>query len=120
AKVGKSRAVVANALRLLKLAPDIQAHVRDGRISVGHAKVILGLASFEHQKLATDRIIREGLSVRQTEELVAHLQNSGTASSSSSKKSAAIARDAHVMDLESKLQEKFGTRVSLRYKKGKG
>jgi ParB family chromosome partitioning protein len=42
-KVGKSRAVVANALRLLKLAPEIQAYLRDGRLSVGHAKVILGL-----------------------------------------------------------------------------
>ena len=42
-KVGKSRAAVANALRLLKLATAIQDHVRDGRLSVGHAKVILGL-----------------------------------------------------------------------------
>ena len=44
-KVGKSRAVVANALRLLKLPPSIQASIREGRLSVGHAKVILGLAS---------------------------------------------------------------------------
>ncbi|MFN7138927.1 MAG: ParB/RepB/Spo0J family partition protein, partial [Limisphaerales bacterium] len=118
-KVGKSRAVVANALRLLKLASDIQAHVRDGRISVGHAKVILGLSSFEQQKLAAERIIREGLSVRQTEELVALLQNSSATSSTSNNKKSAV-RDAHVLDVENKLQEKFGTKVSLRYKKGKG
>ena len=82
--------------------------------------MILGLSSFEQQKLAADRIIREALSVRQTEELVAHLQNAGGASGNSSKKSAAIARDGHVIDVENKLQEKFGTKVSLRYKKGKG
>ncbi|MBA4146597.1 MAG: ParB/RepB/Spo0J family partition protein [Verrucomicrobia bacterium] len=120
-KVGKSRAVVANALRLLKLASDIQAHVRDGRISVGHAKVILGLTSFEHQQLAADRVIRDALSVRQTEELVGVLQNPSTPSTSGTgTKRATANRDAHVMDVENKLQEKFGTKVSLRYKKGKG
>ena len=50
AKVGKSRVVVANALRLLKLAPDCRLIVRDGRLSVGHAKVILGLAAREDQR----------------------------------------------------------------------
>ena len=51
AKVGKSRVVIANALRLLKLAPDLQACLREGRLSVGHAKAILGLASAEEQRL---------------------------------------------------------------------
>src|SRR5437588_9516652 len=73
-KVGKSRAVVANALRLLKLAPAIQTYVRDGRLSVGHAKVILGLISEKQQELAAERILKEGLNVRQTEALVAKLQ----------------------------------------------
>ena len=54
AKVGKSRVVIANALRLLKLAPDVQALLREGRLSVGHAKVLLGLASPEEQRLAAD------------------------------------------------------------------
>ena len=73
-KVGKSRAVVANALRLLKLTPKLQTFVRDGRLSVGHAKVILGLASAEEQDLAADRVLKKSLSVRQTEELAAALQ----------------------------------------------
>src|SRR2546430_2255690 len=51
ARVGRSRVVVANALRLLKLDLEIQGFVRDGRISVGHAKVILGLSRAEEQKL---------------------------------------------------------------------
>src|SRR5262249_29497858 len=73
-KVGKSRAVVANALRLLKLPQTLQVEIREGRLSVGHAKVILGLTSDTHQKLAGERVLREGLNVRQTEELVARLQ----------------------------------------------
>src|SRR5215813_759995 len=58
-KVGKSRAVVTNALRLLKLAPEIQAYVRDGRLSIGHAKVILGLTRTEEQKLAAERVLKQ-------------------------------------------------------------
>ncbi|MBC8003758.1 MAG: ParB/RepB/Spo0J family partition protein, partial [Opitutaceae bacterium] len=72
-KVGKSRAVVANALRLLKLAPDVQIYVRDGRLSVGHAKVILGLPRDDEQILAATTVIKDSLNVRQTEELVARL-----------------------------------------------
>src|SRR5215471_19152747 len=67
AKVGKSRAVVANSLRLLKLTPEIQSCLRDGRLSVGHAKVILSLNTEKSQKLASERVLREGLNVRQTE-----------------------------------------------------
>ena len=121
-KVGKSRTAVANALRLLKLAPDIQAYVRDGRLSVGHAKVILGLNSNEEQTMAAHRIVKAGLSVRQTEELVSHFQNrqmAGPRDRAGSVKGA-LMRDAHVADLESKLQERFGTKVSLRYRQGKG
>src|SRR6266436_4811284 len=60
-KVGKSRAVVANALRLLKLAPELQRYVREGRLSIGHSKVILSLAGEKLQKLAAERILKEAL-----------------------------------------------------------
>jgi ParB family transcriptional regulator, chromosome partitioning protein len=63
------------------------------------------------------------LNVRQTEGLVAHLQNSSPrhhANSRSAGKGAGPARDAHLSDLENKLRERFGTRVSLRYRQGKG
>ena len=122
AKVGKSRAVVANSLRLLKLDPVIQGYVRDGRLSVGHAKVILGLESATTQKLLADRIIKKNLNVRQTEELVAHLQRQPT--SGPARKGIAglpaANRDAHVADLENRLQERLGTKVQLRYRQGKG
>ena len=59
-KVGKSRAAVANALRLLKLPSTVQTCIRDGRLSVGHAKVILGLATEKQQQLAVERDPRFG------------------------------------------------------------
>ena len=118
-KVGKSRAVVANALRLLKLPPDVQGFVRDGRISVGHAKVILGLSGFDLQKLAAERIIKKGLNVRQTEELVTHMGTPGRAGSGGATAARAI-HDSNVAELESKLRDRFGTKVQLKYRQGKG
>jgi ParB family chromosome partitioning protein len=116
-KVGKSRAVVANALRLLRLPAELQAYVRDGRLSVGHAKVILGLASEDLQKLAADRIIREGLNVRQTEELVGNLH---TPKTSTKRTAGLVSKDAHVASLENRIRERVGTKVNLRYARGKG
>lgn len=121
-KVGKSRAVVANALRLLKLPVDVQAFVRDNRLSVGHAKVILGLGTPDEQKLAAERIIKEGLNVRQTEELVTRLQQPAVTVAAHTRNGSAnpVIRDVHVTNLENKLRERLGTRVQLRYRAGKG
>jgi len=119
-KVGKSRAAVANALRLLKLASAIQDHLRLGRISVGHAKVVLGLGGEAQQKAAVDRILRDGLNVRQTEELVARLQSSKTAGESKPGTLTPITKDTHVANLENKVRERLGTKVQLKYSQGKG
>jgi ParB family transcriptional regulator, chromosome partitioning protein len=119
-KVGKSRAVVANALRLLKLAPDVQVHVRDGRLSVGHAKVILGLASPEEQTLVTDRILRQSLNVRQSEELVAQFQHRTSKSEPKPNRITGAASDPHVDRLQARLRERLGTKVELRYRQGRG
>ena len=118
AKVGKSRVVIANALRLLKLAPDLQAFLREGRLSVGHAKVILSLASPEEQRLAADRVLKKSLNVRQTEELVASLQNQPGRKTGAKK--GPIAADAHLAGLQDRLQQRFGTKVRLRYHQGQG
>ncbi len=118
-KVGKSRAVVANALRLLKLIPAIQDAVRDGLLSVGHAKVILGLTNEKHQKVAADRVLKEGLNVRQTEAMVARLQAGGT-SGKTPDRPAPLVHDANVVELENQLRERFGTKVRLKYSRGKG
>jgi ParB family chromosome partitioning protein len=120
-KVGKSRAAVANATRLLKLPALVQSFLRDGRISVGHAKVILGLADETNQKLAAERIIKEGLNVRQTEGLVAKLQARGQKISGDTAKPLAIVPvDSNIARLEEKMREKFGTKVHLKYAQGKG
>jgi ParB family chromosome partitioning protein len=117
-KVGKSRAVVANALRLLKLAPEVQGYLRDGRLSVGHAKVILGLELPQQQKMVADKVLKDALNVRQTEALVARLQAQPPGGSSPTKNTPLP--DTHVTGLENKIRERLGTKIHLRYAKGKG
>ena len=120
-KVGKSRASVANATRLLKLPVAVQKFVREGRISVGHAKVILGLTDEKNQNLAAERVIKEGLNVRQTEGLVAKLQARGSRVAAAKPETvAAPGSDPHIADVESKLREVFATKVQLHYSQGKG
>ena len=122
ARVGKSRAAVANALRLLKLPVELQSSIRDGKLSLGHGKVLLGLEFPEDQKLAGERVLQQGLNVRQTEEFVDHLrqQRTMTTTAAPGAKSAAVERSAHVVDLENRLRERLGTKIQLRYRQGKG
>jgi ParB family chromosome partitioning protein len=119
-RVGRSRVAVANALRLLKLPPELQARVREGRLSVGHAKVILGLSSADEQKLAAERVLKKSLNVRQTEELVSFLQNKAGEKTAQKTPAAPPFQNAHIAGLRDKLQERFGTKVTVRYQKGKG
>ena len=118
-KVGKSRAAVANALRLLKLTPLLQDFLRDGRISVGHAKVLLGLDDLKHQQHLAERAIKESLNVRQTEKLVARLLLRPPAERRHAPELPPLA-DAHIAGLENQLRERFGTKVSLHYQQGQG
>ncbi len=120
AKVGKSRAAVANALRLLKLPASIQTPIREGRLSVGHAKVILGLPSEQQQRRAAERILKGGLNVRQTEALVAGILERAIRTPSQSGINLVPAQDPHAATIENKLRERFGTKVQLRYAQGKG
>ena len=119
-RVGKSRAVVANALRLLKLPAIVQGYLRDGRLSVGHAKVILGLTTEKAQRAAAERVIKETLNVRQTEQLVAHLLARESGRFGKLPPVPPTAPDSHVAYLENRLRERLGTKVHLRYDKGKG
>lgn len=70
-RVGKKRSTVANYMRLLRLPPEVQLAIRGELISMGHARALAGMENAEKQLSLLDRIIRNGLSVRQTEELVA-------------------------------------------------
>ena len=117
-RVGKSRAAVANAVRLLNLPELLQTHLRQGRLSVGHAKVILGLEGAQQQTLVANRVIKESLSVRETEELIDKLQGGSTGKTSTQR--SPQTRGVHVTSLENRLKEKLGTKVSLTYREGKG
>lgn len=76
-KVGKSRASIANCIRLLELSPQVRDWLAEGRLTVGHAKVLLGAKSRADQELLAETILKQGLTVRATERLLAsHLQRS--------------------------------------------
>lgn len=120
-RVGKSRAMVANSLRLLRLSDEVQAYLRHGQLSVGHAKVILGVSNPADQNYIAQKTIKDGWSVRHLEDYVSHLQPASKNKTGGPRKSTAKATpDAHVQDLETKLRERLGTKVTLRYRKGKG
>lgn len=119
-RVGKSRAVVANALRLLKLAPELQAHLRDERLSVGHAKVLLSLPDHAQQLLAADRVLRQSLNVRQTETLIAHLQDQAASPRTAGTRAKSGSPDPNVDQIQTRLRERLGTKVEVRYRQGRG
>ena len=118
-RIGISRAAVTNSLRLLKLPEEVQAHLRTGQLSVGHAKVILSLDNAAQQQLATERVLKESLTVRETETLVDELTDD-TPATTKDKKTKTAAREVHVTSLENRLKETLGTKVSLTYREGKG
>lgn len=119
-KVGRSRAGVANALRLLKLPAEVQQWLRDGRLATGHAKVILGLPEGGPQLLAARQVLEGGLNVRQTEALVTAAQQAPAASAAPGAPRAPALRDVHVAAVEARLRERLGTKVNLQYRKGRG
>jgi len=76
-RVGKDRSTVTNFLRLLKLDPIIQTGMRDGFISMGHGRALINVVTQENQLAIYEQIVRKKLSVRQTEDLVRNLKNTG-------------------------------------------
>jgi ParB family chromosome partitioning protein len=106
-RVGKDRATVANALRLLKLAVPVREALENGEISAGHARALLGLPSAADQEQLAREVVRRGLSVRATEARVLELQK-GTA-----KRRKARSVDADTRDAELRLARALGTRVVI-------
>ncbi len=110
-QVGKGRVVVANAVRLLTLPEQIRNWIGTGDLSVGHAKVLLGLDREEEQLLAAERIRKENLTVRATERLIDSMR-AGT-KPATKRKAAAATSEAIFADLEKRLQQHVGTRVRI-------
>jgi ParB family chromosome partitioning protein len=116
-KVGRSRAAVANATRLLGLPTEVQSWIADNRLSVGHAKAILGLASPPEQRLVAERVLKRSLTVRETEQLVEQLKGEAKVRS---RTMLTTVKSAHVLAIEERLQQKLGTHVSIHHGKKKG
>lgn len=117
-RVSKNRSTVTNFLRLLRLPPQIQAAIRDGEISMGHAKAILGVEDADKQLFVYQEIKTKGLSVRKTEELVREIQKKGLKKKESKKPEGLSFQYQKVQD---DLASKFATRVKLNVQgSGKG
>lgn len=117
-KVGRSRASVANAMRLLDLDQQVQTWVVQNLISVGHAKVLLGLKSHEEQRAVAETVLRQSSTVRQVERMVA--RQLGRAGSARRKKRAVTVPDAAINDLENRLQQHLATHVAIHHAEKRG
>ncbi|HUZ65779.1 MAG TPA: ParB/RepB/Spo0J family partition protein [Acetobacteraceae bacterium] len=113
--VGKSRSHVANTLRLLNLPTPVQAEVKNGALSAGHARALLSHPEPEKAALS---VISRGLNVRQTEDLVARATPSNTRHSPSAQ--AARQKDPETLSLEQDLTSRLGLRVEISYDGRKG
>ena len=117
-KVGRSRAAVANALRLLDLHPQVQIWVTQNLISVGHAKVLLALKATEEQLFAAETVLRRNATVRATERLVA--RQLGISKSRRKSQSTTPAVATAIEDLQNRLQQHLGTHVSIHHGEKRG
>lgn len=120
-RVGKSRASVANAMRLLELHDDVQVLVAQGRLSVGHAKAILSLKDKDTQLAAAGRVLKKSLTVRATEKLARELGSPSEAKSGGASGGSKPEADAHLRAIQNKLRDHFATHVQVHHgaKKGK-
>ena len=110
-RMGKDRSTVANFIRLLKLPPDIQLAVRNGELSMGHARALINVDTVDHQLYIYKEIRDKGLSVRQTEALVRNLYKQ----SGAVKKPAKSSLPSTYQKIEDNLASHFSTRVKLKH-----
>ena len=109
-RTGKQKTTIANAMRLLGLPGAVQEKVKSGKLSAGHARALLGLEQPLHQVETADRVIREGLSVRDTERLVGKLAK---ATPGKPGRPRTTARDPNIVAAEESLQRELGTKVRI-------
>ena len=109
-RIGRSRPQVTNTLRLLKLPPDVQRRVAAGVLSAGHARALLSLDDADAMNALAQRIVNEGLSVRNVEEIILLGQGKSKKNSNSNKKS----RSDSLQDLVEEVQERMGDALDTR------
>ena len=126
-RVGKGRATVANALRLLGLSEEIQGFISRRLLSTGHAKVLLSLKEAAQRSLLARKIIEANMSVRESEKLVKQMLTSGVTSGNKGGKEQGQgqgqgqgAEHTAIVDLEKRIEKHFNTNVSIKHGKKKG
>lgn len=116
-RVGKNRTTVSNYLRLLKLPPVIQASIRDGKISMGHARALINVEEAEKQLFIHQEILDKGLSVRKVEELVRSIHHVQVKPAKAKSNGVSF----EYQKLQDDLASKFATKVKLKVNdNGKG
>lgn len=115
-RVGKSRSAVANFLRLRQLPEPVKTSIIEGRISMGHARALLGADTAAQQNAAWGATIKKGLSVRQTEELVKRLRMATEAV----ERKKSTSEDRHLASVAENLSRRFGTKVEIKRRGKKG
>jgi ParB family chromosome partitioning protein len=116
-RLGKSRPYIANYLRLLALPKLVKEMVQDDRLSMGQARTLLGLKKKDQMLKMANRCVKENLTVRQLEQLVAATNEAG-----GKKKVPRMIKEKpyYLRESEDRLMDKFGTNVEIREKEGKG
>ncbi len=109
-RVGKKRSTVNNYLRLLRLPPSIQMAVRDEEISMGHARAILGIEDVDAQIALYERVVREDLSVRKTEQVI----KESLGKSDKPKENPSTVLSYEMNQLQTKLSSHFGTKINIK------
>lgn len=113
-KIGKSRSAIANSLRLLNLPDDVLAFLKEGKLSTGHAKVLLGLPDAALQSQAAEAVVGQNLNVRQTEALCKKLVKPEKPAKPQP------LRPALAGEVEYALRQVLGSEVKVDYKNGQG
>ena len=113
AKIGKSRAAITNTMRLLHLPLPVQKRLISGQITPGHARALLGLANETEMEKFAERVVRENLSVRALEELVALSSGREIKSKKKGKPSSSSSSAVEYQELAEKLEERLDTRVRI-------
>ncbi|ASS94600.1 ParB/RepB/Spo0J family partition protein [Peribacillus simplex] len=116
-RLGKSRPHIANHVRLLSLPEGIRRYISDGEISMGHGRALLGLKKKELLKPVVDKILKEGMNVRQLEQYIHQLNDTVSRETKSKKQDK---KDIFIKQRETSLRERLGTSVTIKQSKKKG
>lgn len=115
-RIGKSRPSIANSLRLLKLPKHVKNLLEEGKISTGHARALLALNSHTKMIELADLIVDKSLSVRETENIVKKIKEE----KQNKNKSKTLEKPSFILEIENRMEEYFGTRVTIQQGKKKG